>query len=116
MRFRLRTLMIVLALGPPIIWAVWEFSPQTKPEPLPAPYQAMDDVQYFAPGPDFTYRCEGVTLVGASIVRFAIARSPAAALAIFRTSCQMDGIDLQNAAVIEGDEHEALGEPLAKWP
>jgi hypothetical protein len=34
MRYRLRTLLILLALGPPLIWAVWAFWP-AKPEPHP---------------------------------------------------------------------------------
>ena len=36
-RYKLRTLLIVLALGPPLIWGAWVFWPPPKPEPLPQP-------------------------------------------------------------------------------
>ena len=45
-RFRLRSLLIVLALGPPLLWAVWLLWPPPKPEPLPPPFSGVD-VQYF---------------------------------------------------------------------
>jgi hypothetical protein len=46
MRYRLRTLLIVLALGPPVLWVVWLLWPHPKPEPLPPPFSGVD-VQYF---------------------------------------------------------------------
>jgi hypothetical protein len=33
MRYRLRTLLIVLALGPPLIWAAWSLWPTAEPDP-----------------------------------------------------------------------------------
>jgi hypothetical protein len=46
LKFRFRTLLIVLALGPPLLWALWAFCPRSKPEPLPQPFSGVD-VQYF---------------------------------------------------------------------
>jgi hypothetical protein len=46
MQYRLRTLLIVLALGPPLIWAAWVFWPPPAPKSEPLPFQAAD-VQYF---------------------------------------------------------------------
>ena len=37
MRYRLRTLLIVLALGPPLIWAIW-LAWQTMQSDAPAEY------------------------------------------------------------------------------
>jgi hypothetical protein len=42
MRYRLRTLSIVLAVGPPLLWALWAFWPPPKPDP----YNGTD-IQYF---------------------------------------------------------------------
>ena len=42
-RFRLRTLLIVLAVLPPLLWAVWVLWPPPKAEPR---FSGID-VQYF---------------------------------------------------------------------
>jgi hypothetical protein len=52
MRYRLRTLLILLAVGPIAIWAAWSFWPRPGPAELPPPFSG-DDIQYFVPGPDF---------------------------------------------------------------
>ena len=46
MQFRLRTLLIVLAVGPVVLWAVWLLWLHPKPEPLPPPFSGVD-VEYF---------------------------------------------------------------------
>jgi hypothetical protein len=43
MRYRLRTLLIVLALGPPAIWAVWTLLPPLEPE-LPPQVVIVDGI------------------------------------------------------------------------
>jgi hypothetical protein len=35
MRFRLRTLLTLLAVGPPLLWAAWAWWPSSEPELLP---------------------------------------------------------------------------------
>ncbi len=35
MRFRLRTLMILLAVGPPLLWAAWLLWDSLRPSPPP---------------------------------------------------------------------------------
>ena len=46
MQLRLRTLLIVLAVGPVVLWVVWLLWPPPKPEPLPPPFSGSD-IQYF---------------------------------------------------------------------
>ena len=43
MQYRLRTLLIVLALGPVVLWAVWVLWPPHKAEPR---FSGID-IQYF---------------------------------------------------------------------
>ena len=43
MQFRLRTLLIVLAVLPPLLWAVWVLWPPPKAEPR---FSGID-IQYF---------------------------------------------------------------------
>jgi hypothetical protein len=38
MRYRLRTLLIVLALGPPLLWAAWLAWNALRPNSAPAEY------------------------------------------------------------------------------
>ena len=38
MRYRLRTLLIALALGPPVLWAAWLAWNALRPSPPPAEY------------------------------------------------------------------------------
>jgi hypothetical protein len=55
MRFRLRTLLIVLALGPPLIWGGWLVREALKPlDPTYIHYEP--DLRYYAPGPEFKLR------------------------------------------------------------
>ena len=53
MRFRLRTLLIVLALGPPLIWGGWLVREALKP--VDPPWYIYDgaDMHYVPPGPEF---------------------------------------------------------------
>ena len=44
-RYKLRTLLIVLALGPALIWGAWALWPPPEPEQLP---MFRDDIQYVA--------------------------------------------------------------------
>ena len=47
---RLRTLLIVLALGPVALWACWALRPSSEPETLPPGYNGpVDDIQYTSP-------------------------------------------------------------------
>jgi len=46
MRYHLRSLMVLLALGPPLLWALWAFWSTPKPEPLPPSFSGVD-IQYF---------------------------------------------------------------------
>jgi hypothetical protein len=58
MRFRLRTLLIVLALGPPLIWCGWRAWESLNPAP---PYNCHEpDLRYYAPGPEFKLTREAV--------------------------------------------------------
>ena len=58
MRFRLRTLMIVLAIGPLLLagaWSVW--LRMNEPPTILPPLFSGEDIQYFPPGPEF-YKAE----------------------------------------------------------
>jgi hypothetical protein len=51
MRYRLRTLLIVLALGPVVIWGGWLGRESLRPKRTP--WYIYDGGEYFAPGPEF---------------------------------------------------------------
>jgi len=48
MRYRLRTLLIVLALGPPLLWMCWH---ALTPAPEPAFYEYTEGVLTYPPRP-----------------------------------------------------------------
>jgi hypothetical protein len=55
LRYRLRTLLIVLALGPPVIAGAWMLGALLTKERNPSPWYIYDgaDVNYQPPGPVF---------------------------------------------------------------
>ena len=53
MKYRLRTLMMAMAIGPIVIWAAWTWWPRNA-QRLPDGYWTYDTVMYFPPlPPDF---------------------------------------------------------------
>jgi hypothetical protein len=53
MRYRLRTLLILVALGPVAIWTCWANWPPRQPNILPPPLTPNDDIQHI-PQPDWS--------------------------------------------------------------
>ena len=53
MRFRLRTLLIVLALGPPVIAGVWWAWEASRPKRNPWYIYDQAESAYHPPGPEF---------------------------------------------------------------
>jgi hypothetical protein len=60
MRYRLRTLLIVLALGPPLIWGGWLVREAIRPKRNPWYIYDGGDIPSFAPGPYFKLEREAV--------------------------------------------------------
>jgi hypothetical protein len=57
MKYSLRSLMLVVLVAPPLlavgITLAARFFVEPEPQTLPPPFGIGDDVQYFAPGPEF---------------------------------------------------------------
>ncbi len=64
MKYSLRSLMIAVLVLPPLIAGGVTIATRlfAEPDPMPSSWSGVDDVQYFAPGPEFKLSREATSL------------------------------------------------------